>query len=82
MNILVTGGFGFIGSNFILKFFNNKTINILNYDNLTYAGNKSNLESIEHYDNYTYIVADICNQESVNRAVVDFKPNIIFTHNN
>ena len=52
-NILVTGGFGFIGSNFILKFIK-KDINILNYDSLTYAGNQNNLKSIEQYDNYNY----------------------------
>ena len=77
MNILVTGGFGFIGSNFILKFINNKDINILNYDNLTYAGNKDNLQLIENYDNYSFIVDDICNRESLNKAIIDFKPNVI-----
>ena len=77
MNVLVTGGFGFIGSNFILKFINNKNINILNYDILTYAGNKNNLTSIDHYSNYNYIIADVCDRELVNRTIVKFKPDII-----
>jgi len=77
MNILVTGGFGFIGTNFILKFINNKNINILNYDSLTYAGNKNNLTSINDCSNYNYIIADICDRELVNRTIIKFKPNII-----
>ncbi len=77
MNILVTGGFGFIGTNFILKFINNKNINILNYDSLTYAGNKNNLTSIDHYSNYNYIIADVCDRKLVNRTIVKFKPDII-----
>ena len=77
MNILITGGFGFIGTNFILKLINNRNMNILNYDSLTYAGNRNNLKSIENHDNYSCIVADICDQVSVNKAITNFKPNII-----
>ena len=77
MNILVTGGFGFIGSNFILKFIKDKNINILNYDKLTYAGNKDNLESIKNYDNYQDIIGDICNRELMNKAIMDFHPDVI-----
>ena len=46
MKLLVTGGSGFIGSNFIYKFINK--YKIMNYDNLTYAGNRDNLKSIEN----------------------------------
>ena len=46
MNILVTGGYGFIGSNFILKLIKSKNINIINLDKLTYAGNEKNLHTI------------------------------------
>ena len=58
MKIFVTGGFGFIGSNFILKFINYDNINILNYDKLTYAGNLDNLESIDSSDNYQYVIVN------------------------
>jgi len=77
MNILITGGFGFIGSNFILKFINHDNINILNYDSLTYAGNKNNLNSLDNHPNYKYIINDICNQDAVNEAIINFSPNII-----
>ena len=50
MNIFVKGVFGFIGSNFILKFVNYNDINILNYDKLTYAGNQDNLMSIKNQE--------------------------------
>ena len=77
MNIFITGGFGFIGSNFILKFINDNNINILNYDKLTYAGNQDNLETIKNHSRYRYIIGDICNQNLVKKTIKDFKPNII-----
>ena len=77
MNIFVTGGFGFIGSNFILKFINKENINILNYDKLSYAGNIENLQKIEEYSNYQYVLGDICDNKILNKAIANFKPNII-----
>ena len=64
--LLVTGGAGFIGSNFIiymLKKYNQ--YKIINYDKLTYAGNLKNLESIEDNKNYIFIKGDICDKEIV-----------------
>lgn len=61
---LVTGGAGFIGSNFIhymLK--KHKNINIINYDKLTYAGNLENLKSIENDSRYTFVQGDICDSD-------------------
>jgi dTDP-glucose 4,6-dehydratase len=61
MNILVTGGAGFIGSNFIhylLEEYND--IRVINYDKLTYAGNLNNLKDIEHDSRYTFVKGDIC----------------------
>jgi len=77
MNIFVTGGFGFIGSNFILKFINESNMNILNYDKLTYAGNLDNLKSINDCNNYDYIIGDICDKKKLNESIANFKPNII-----
>lgn len=64
---LVTGGAGFIGSNFILYLFNKykENIKVINLDSLTYAGNLENLKSIENIDNYKFIKADICDKEAV-----------------
>ena len=60
---LVTGGAGFIGSNFILYMLNKyKDIKIINLDKLTYAGNLENLKSIENDNRYTFIKVDICDK--------------------
>ena len=67
MNLLVTGGAGFIGSNFILywlkKHPNDKIVNL---DKLTYAGNLENLKSVEKNSNYKFVQGDICNPQLVN----------------
>lgn len=64
MNILVTGGAGFIGSNFIKYMLDkyDKEIKIVNIDLLTYAGNKNNLKEIYNDKRYTFIKGDICNK--------------------
>lgn len=66
---LVTGGAGFIGSNYIHYMFRKygDTIKIINVDKLTYAGNLENLKSIENLNNYKFIKADICDAEAINR---------------
>lgn len=59
----VTGGMGFIGSNFILYMLKKyKNIKIINFDKLTYAANIENLKDVENNTNYTFIQGDICNQ--------------------
>jgi len=64
---LVTGGAGFIGSNYIHYMFAKYggTIKIINVDVLTYAGNPENLESIANHPNYTFIKADICDKDKI-----------------
>ena len=65
-NILVTGGAGFIGSNFIRYMVNKyNNYNIINYDKLTYAGNIRNLVGVDKYKNYKFIKADICNYKKL-----------------
>lgn len=61
--ILVTGGAGFIGSNFIPYFLNkNKDISIVNLDKLTYAGELSNLKELEGNERYNFVKGDICDR--------------------
>ena len=66
---LVTGGAGFIGSNYIHYMFDKygDDIRIINVDKLTYAGNLENLKSVEGRDNYTFIKADICDKEAISK---------------
>lgn len=65
---LVTGGAGFIGSNYIHYMFKKygDQIRIINVDKLTYAGNLENLKDIEDRENYSFVRADICDSEKMN----------------
>ncbi|MGW8824280.1 dTDP-glucose 4,6-dehydratase [Paenibacillus lautus] len=66
MKLLVTGGAGFIGSNFVIYMLQQyPKYDIVNMDALTYAGNLENLKSVENNANYTFINADIANKEAV-----------------
>jgi len=70
MKILVTGGAGFIGSNYVLYILKKyKEHDIINLDKLTYAGNKNNLISIENDKRYTFVEGDICDKELVDSLV-------------
>ncbi len=66
---LVTGGAGFIGSNYINYMFKkyDNEIRIINVDVLTYAGNLENLRDVENRDNYRFIKADICDRDVINK---------------
>ena len=66
---LVTGGAGFIGSNYIHYMFKkyDNEIRIINVDKLTYAGNLENLKDVEDRENYTFVKADICDAEAINK---------------
>lgn len=70
---LVTGGAGFIGSNYILYMFKKygEEIRIINVDKLTYAGNLENLKSVENRENYTFVKADICDADAIGKIFRD-----------
>src|SRR3989338_6443175 len=70
MKLLITGGAGFIGSNFILYWIKNHPDDfVVNLDKLTYAGNLENLKEVENNPKYTFIKGDICDQETVEKAM-------------
>jgi len=69
MKILVTGGCGFIGSNFILKMLEKyPAYKIINLDKMTYASNFKNLKDAKKNRNYSFIKGDICNKKTANNA--------------
>jgi len=70
MRILVTGGAGFIGSNFIRHMLaSHKDIEIINFDKLTYAGNLENLRDIDNDSRYSFVKGDICDQQKVEETI-------------
>lgn len=76
--ILITGGAGFIGSNFIQYIFNKyPDYNIINLDKLTYCGNLANLSDFDKDKRYKFIEGDICNFELVNNILKKYKPDCI-----
>lgn len=69
MKLLITGGAGFIGSNFVLYMMQKyPNYHVMNMDALTYAGNLENLKSIENESNYSFIKADIANKQAVDHV--------------
>ena len=77
LKILVTGGAGFIGSNFIIRSLNSLNCKILNIDKLTYSGNLDNLNTIKNNPNYEFVKGDIGNSNLLNEIINNFNPDII-----
>ncbi|GJQ20370.1 MAG: dTDP-glucose 4,6-dehydratase [Bacteroidia bacterium] len=70
MNVLVTGGAGFIGSNFVLSMLSkHPSYRIVNVDKLTYAGNLENLREAEGNPRYTFVKADICDRQTMDEVI-------------
>lgn len=71
---LVTGGAGFIGSNFVLYMLDKyKDIKIVNLDKLTYAGNLENLKEVENDNRHIFVQGDICDQELVTKLFNEYE---------
>lgn len=77
MRVIVTGGAGFIGSALVRHLVLEKGHDVLNIDKLTYAGNLASLKLVEGRHNYQFLQADICDRQTVENAIVGFKPDRI-----
>ena len=73
-NILVTGGAGFIGANFVPYFIeNNSDFHLVNLDLLTYAGNLENVSEVENHPRYTFVQGDICDRNFIEELFQKFQ---------
>ena len=78
MTIIVTGGAGFIGSNFVFHMLQaHPDYRIVCLDKLTYAGNLSTLEPVLQQDNFRFVKADICDRQAVDKLFQEEKPDIV-----
>lgn len=77
MNILITGGAGFIGSAVVRHIINNTSNAVLNVDKLTYAGNLESLKELEQDPRYQFKKIDICDADALKQAFLEFQPNLI-----
>src|SRR5581483_3315806 len=79
LRILVTGGAGFIGSALIRHLIGSTPHQVLNLDNLTYAGDLRSLTSVHDDERYRFVKVDICDPGAVRAAIDGFQPQVI-TH--
>ena len=75
--ILVTGGAGFIGSNFVLHWLREESASVLNLDKLTYAGNPANLASVGQDARYKFLQGDICDRDFVSELLITRRPRVL-----
>jgi len=75
--ILVTGGAGFIGSNFVLDWLATSNESVLNLDSLSYAGNIDNLKSLRNDARHHFVHGDIGDRELLNRLLIQYRPRAI-----
>lgn len=78
MTVIIAGGAGFIGSNFVhFQLKNHKADRIVCVDKLTYAGNTDNLREAFSYPNFRFVKLDICDEASVEKVFAEEKPDIV-----
>ena len=77
MNIIVTGGAGFIGSAVVRHIINNTEHRVLNIDKLTYAGNLESLALIESNERYQFSQTDICDRSGLDQLFKSFQPDAV-----
>jgi dTDP-glucose 4,6-dehydratase len=77
MTLLVTGGAGFIGSNFVLDWLAQSDESVVNLDALTYAGNRENLASIDGDARHVFVHGDICDRALIDRLLAEHRPRAI-----
>jgi len=77
LRLIITGGAGFIGSNLIHHLLEKKAGQILNLDKLCYPGSRYTLEKFNSNSDYTFLQQDICDASTLEKIVIDFKPDAI-----
>lgn len=77
MNILVTGGAGFIGSAVVRHIISGTQDKVINLDKLTYAGNLESLKSVEDSPRYSFEQVDICNRAELDRVFSQYQPDVV-----
>ena len=77
MRILITGGAGFIGSAVIRQYINDTTHDVINLDDITYAGNLQSLSSIAESDRYTFVQVNICNSVELKETFDRYQPDAV-----
>jgi dTDP-glucose 4,6-dehydratase len=77
MNILVTGGAGFIGSNLVRQLLEETTHHVINLDKLTYSGNLSSLDGYHNHPRHTFVNADLCDAPTIDKIFKQHQPDAV-----
>ena len=77
MTILITGGAGFIGTNFVFNYLNQRNGKLIVYDKLTYAGNKENFKSLGNNPRFKFIKGDITDKDKLKKVIFEHNPSVV-----